>query len=245
MFSEAYVGGDEEAKALLGPIIWQLYQENPILFSEPEERFKINSLILLTRSPELRSREEVLFHRAMTVEFNNCCRGFTHEDVRSRNGRKQITSYTQESTRYVDYSRGDINLDEFQMKVILPYNEQFDFGQTIKFSVDKTEYAFTPQQFTNLMEGWYRILRKTGLKAEEARQWLPIGINAQIVQTFNLNEWRHWFFIRCGRAAHREIRLLAVMLLKESQRRFPGIFDDFIISEDGESASFVSQGLLV
>ena len=245
MFNEAYLGGNEEAKKISGALLWQLYQENPVLFSEPKKEDRINPLLILVRNPELISKKEILVHRAMTVEFNNCCRGFTHEDVRSRNGRKQIASYTQESTRYVDYAKGDVNLDEFQIKFVLPYIDNFDLGQTVSFAVDGKKYIFTPQQFTNLIEGWYRAIRRLGLKAEEARQWLPIGIKSQIVQTLNLNERRHWFFIRCNKEAHREIRTIAVGLLGECQKRFFGIFDDFVIARDSRSAKFIGKNKLV
>ena len=46
-----------------------------------------------------RGHESVLEHSCMSVEFNNVCRGFTHELVRHR-----LAAYTQESTRYVDES---------------------------------------------------------------------------------------------------------------------------------------------
>jgi len=145
----------------------------------------------------------------------------------------KIASYSQESTRYVDYAKGEENLDEFQINFILPYTGTscLQDGMAIDFSVDGRDYSFTSRQFTNLMEGWYRALRKkVGLKPEEARQWLPIGIKTQIVQTYNLNEWRHWFVLRTQSAAHSEIRFVAVSLLKEVQKLIPGAFDDFFLN---------------
>jgi len=240
MFNEAWVKNGNIFTTSLHTL---LVKENPVLF--PRGGFYEDSKLKLTLNPELSAKKEILIHRAMTVEFNNNSRGMTHETVRSRSGDEKITSYAQESTRYVDYAKGEVDLDEFQMKFILPYNDQFDFSQTTEFSVDGVNYSFTPQQFTNLIEGWYRALRKKGLKPEEARQWLPIGIKSQIVQTYNLNEWRHWLFIRTSPRAHPEIRFLAIGLLKKVKRRIPECFNDFEISDDGKSAVYKGNDPLV
>ncbi|MBU1136755.1 FAD-dependent thymidylate synthase [Patescibacteria group bacterium] len=241
MFNEARI---KSGNTFICDIHSLLAEESPALFpvSKP---YKSYSGLEFRISPELTAKKEILIHRAMTVEFNNTSRGMTHETVRSRSGDEKVTSYAQESTRYVDYAKGEVNLDEFQMKFVLPYNDQFDFGQPMTFSVDGKGYSFTSQQFTNLMEGWYRVLRKQGLKPEEARQWLPIGIKAQIVQTYNLNEWRHWFFLRTGHRAHPEIRFVAIKLLQEVQKRVPECFNDFEINEDGKSAVYKGNDPLV
>jgi len=241
MFNEAWI---KSGDAFICDIHSLLAEENPVLFpiSKSHESY---SGLEINLKPRLTAKKEILVHRAMTVEFNNTSRGMTHETVRSRSGDEKITSYAQESTRYVDYAKGEVNLDEFQIRFILPYNDQFDFDQTITFSVDGKDYSLTPQQFTDLIEGWYRGLRKQGLKPEEARQWLPIGIKAQIVQTYNLNEWRHWFFLRTGYRAHPEIRFVAMKLLQEVQKRIPECFSDFEISDDGKSAVYKGNNPLV
>lgn len=240
MFNEAWIKSGDR---FINTIHSLLAEENPTFF--PYGGGYKDPDLELTLNPEINAKKEILVHRAMTVEFNNNSRGMTHETVRSRNGDEKITSYAQESTRYVDYAKGEVDLEEFQIKFILPYNDDFDFRQTIQFSVDGADYAFTPQQFTNLIEAWYRTLRKAGLRPEEARQWLPIGLKSQIVQTYNLNEWRHWFFIRTSKPAHPEIRFLAVNLLKEVQKRIPECFNDFEISEDGQSAVYTGKDPLV
>jgi len=243
MFNEAWTKSKD---SLIFNIISLLKKDNPVLFIDPGSyNFGKNSEYLLILNPKLETKEEILIHRAMTVEFNKNSRGMTHETVRSRNGDEKITSYAQESTRYVDYAKGEMDLEQFQIKFILPYNDEFNFEQRINFSSDGVIYSFTPQEFTNLIEDWYRALRKSGLRPEEARQWLPIGIKSQIVQTYNLNEWLHWFFLRTNKAAHPEIRFLAVNLLKEVQKRIPECFNNFQISEDGESAIYEGEDLLV
>lgn len=220
MFNEAY---QRTQSPVIGSILAILNKENPVLFPAPKQGFKKCDWISLHQNPSLQSKEEILAHQATTIEFNNCSRGLTHELVRSR-----ICSYSQESTRYVDYAKGEVDLAGFQIKFILPYNEQFDPSQKINFSVDGKKYSFTAQEFTNLIEGWYRALRQKNLRPEEARQWLPIGIKAQIVMTCNLKELQHIFFLRTTPFAHPEIRFVTVELLKEMQKRTP-VFNDFEI----------------
>ena len=170
-----------------------------------------------------RGHESVIEHSAMTVEFDNVCRGFTHELVRHR-----LAAYTQESTRYVDESDflvvvpPDRNVDEKLVSLNLPGSGNL-------------EISF--QEWIDLNEQMYRGLRKAGWVPQDARQVLPVGIKAQIVITANLREWRHIFKLRCSPAAHWEIRRVMVNLLRDIQKRIPVIFDDLQISEDGKSAS--------
>jgi len=173
---------------------------------------------MLTR----RGHESVIEHSCMSVEFNKVSRGLTHELVRHR-----LISFTQESTRYVDESNFIMiappkkNIDEKLVDLNLPE------GKTAKVSF---------REWTDLNEQMYRGLRKAAWAPEDARQVLPTGIKAQIVATANFREWRHIFKLRCAPQAHWEIREVMVNLLKDVQKKVPVIFDDFVISPDGQSA---------
>jgi len=156
--------------------------------------------------------ESVLEHSAMTVEFTGISRGFTHELVRHR-----LASYTQQSTRYVDKGEfvviappeKDINKKLVELKMPNGKNTKVSF-----------------KQWMELNEQMYRGLRRANWALQDARQALPIGIEAPIVMTANLREWRHVFKLRCDKAAHWEIRTLMIKLLKEVKRKIPIIFDD-------------------
>ena len=174
-----------------------------------------------------RGHESVLEHSAMTVEFNNVSRGFTHELVRHR-----LMAITQESTRYVDESEfrvvipPDKSPDKTLVEIILPD------GRTLKASF---------REWMQLNEQMYRELRKAGWHSQDARQVLPIGIKSQIVVTANFREWRHIFKMRTSADAHWEIRRVMVNLLKDAQQRIPVVFDDFEIRPDGKSAKLESK----
>lgn len=255
IFNEAYVKRPNE---IAGSILSALHRENPVLF--PKNDLKTSSFLKLERNPLLVFTNDILTHRAMTVEFNNHCIGFTREIDRHRNGDKQTASYSQESTRYVDYAKGDENLDEFQIKQVLPYSDRLDFkGTRVSIAIPGGEQVsvilpdgsvargtllggqkikVNVQEFTDMDEDFYRGLRKNNWAPEEARQWLFLGLTSQMVQTCNLSEWRHLFFMRVAKPAHPEARWAAVGLLKEAQKRFSLLFDDFAIKTADDGSEF-------
>lgn len=131
-----------------------------------------------------------------------CDRGVTHEIVRHR-----LASYSQESTRYCDYSG--------EMVVIKPF--------FFKKDVEKYEiWTIAMEQ----AEWWYKQLRELGATPQEARSVLPNSLKTEIIITYNLREWRHFFNLRCSKRAHPQMRQITIPLLKEFQKRIPVIFDD-------------------
>ncbi len=166
-----------------------------------------------------RGHESVIEHSSLTVKFLNCSRGMTHEMVRHR-----LASFSQESTRYVDYAkRGEeIDLNKFQLNCIAPPHR----NEKEKVVLENGEKLSLRDMFANI-EMYYRGLRKAGWLPEDARQVLPIGIKSEIVVTANFREWRHIFELRTSQFAHWEIRVAMITLLKELKKILPGIFDDF------------------
>jgi thymidylate synthase (FAD) len=171
-----------------------------------------------------RGHESVLEHGCMTVQFNNCSRGLTHELVRHR-----LMAISQESTRYVDYAKPgeDLDLDKFQLYCVVPphknENEWIELEDGSKTSLEN---------MFQTIEMFYRGLRKAGWKPEDARQILPIGLKSQIVVTANFREWRHIFKMRTAKVAHWEIRGIMCQLLKKVKNDLNPLFDDFI-EKDG------------
>ena len=141
----------------------------------------------------------------ITVKFT-CSRSIAQEITRHR-----LASFAMESQRYCAY-----NKDKFGNEVtfVLPSwvndNESTElFIQTLK----NTELTY------------FELLNK-GLKAQEAREILPNATKTELNMKANLREWRHFFNLRCSQAAHPDIRVLALDLLKQFHERIPIIFDD-------------------
>lgn len=146
--------------------------------------------------------ESVIEHEKVTVRVI-CDRGVTHEIVRHR-----IASYSQESTRYCNYkSRG--------AQVIEPF---FFVGDDKKYQIWLAAMKFCEDSYNALIEA--------GASPQEARSVLPNSLKTEIVITYNLREWRHFFRLRCSKRAHPQMREISIPLLREFKRRIPIIFDD-------------------
>lgn len=227
MFREAFLRSKAKVIHLLYKALCQEEQDSRgevVLFPAPRQKVLGETDVRLWPNPILLTQRETLVHRAVMVESNLCSRAYMDETRTHRS-----LSALAESTRYVDYKAG--------LRFVLPGSDELDLDRPICFVLNKRVYCFTPQGFTDLMEGWYAALRRHGFKAGEARQWLPLGLVSQIVQTGNLAAWRHWFFQRATLAAHPEIRRAALQLLVELKGRFT-CFTDFRIKRNAQRGEF-------
>lgn len=157
-----------------------------------------------------RGHESVLEHSSISVKFLDNSIGMTRELNRHR-----ISSITEESTRYVDNS---------EMRFIFPAHK--DINQRVDL-LDGSGLQMTPVQMADNIELYYRSLRGGGWVPEEARSFLPLGLNSEEVFTANWREWRYIFELRTAKPSHFEIRNTMVAVLKKFQKILPGIFDDF------------------
>lgn len=155
--------------------------------------------------------ESVLEHEKLTVKFI-CDRGVTHEIVRHR-----IASYSQESTRYCNYSK-----DKF--------GNELTFIRPCFWADDSVEYAVWKQAMEEIEKTYVKLI-SLGAKPEEARSILPNSLKTEIVCTMNLREWRHFFRLRTAERAHPQIREISVALLDELKKLIPVIFDDINTSD--------------
>lgn len=150
--------------------------------------------------------ESVLEHEKLTVRII-CDRGVTHELVRHR-----IASYSQESTRYCNYS---LNKYENELTFIRPF---FWNGDPEKFRIWEEAMAAAERSYLELIA--------KGATPQEARSVLPNSLKTEIVVTMDLREWRHFFKLRTAPGAHPQMREVAVPLLKKFQEVVPVVFED-------------------
>ncbi len=153
-----------------------------------------------------RGHESVLEHEKLTVRFI-CDRGVTHELVRHR-----IASYSQESTRYCNYSQ-----DKF--------GNELTFIKPCFWSEDSDNYKMWLESM-EYIESVYNKMIEAGAKPEEARSILPNSLKTEIVVTMNMREWRHYFKLRTSPAAHPQIREISKALLEELREKLPVLFGD-------------------
>lgn len=168
-----------------------------------EDRITAGSAEKFLKGIVRRGHESVIEHFHITVRFITD-RGVTHELVRHR-----LSSYTQESTRYVNYSGG------------IQYIEPVDFTLTDE-----------DRQLLEEIEKHYTAAIERGLTPQQARFFLPNGIKTEIVHTANVREWRHILNLRTDKASHPQIRALMQPLLEELAEKLPVLFEDLLPEND-------------
>lgn len=160
-----------------------------------------------------RGHESVIEHESITVRMI-CDRGITHEIVRHR-----IASYSQESTRYCNYTN-----DKFgnQITVIdLASGFQYDLGD----DKDLALYKIWTEAMENAEKSYFQML-ELGATPQEARSVLPNSLKTEIVVTMNLRSWRNFFRLRCDSHAHPQMREVAGIALEVFKKRLPIFFSD-------------------
>ena len=153
-----------------------------------------------------RGHESVLEHCSVTMKFI-CDRGVTHEIVRHR-----IGSYSQESTRYCNYSN-----DKFgnEITVIKP----------CFFEEGSNKYKIWYLGCMDAETAYFNLIYE-GATPQEARSVLPNSLKTEIVVTYNIREWRHFFKLRCSKAAHPQMREVAKMAFEQFYKYMPELFED-------------------
>lgn len=123
-----------------------------------------------------RKHWSVLEHATVSVRLI-CDRGVSHELVRHR-----LASYSQESTRYCNYSKGKFGEE---ITVIKPC------------FWDETDLKYAGwANLCSKAEDAYIGLMKSGATPQEARSVLPNSLKTEIVVTMNIRNWRHFFEMR-------------------------------------------------
>lgn len=150
--------------------------------------------------------ESVIEHEKISVRIV-CDRGVTHEIVRHR-----IASYSQESTRYCNYTNER-------------FGKELTLIKPIFWDESSEEYECWLETMKKI-EDSYNFLMERGVKPQEARSLLPNSLKTEIVVSMNLREWRHFFRLRTSLRAHPQMREIACAILDEFKKRIPIIFDD-------------------
>lgn len=182
------------------------YKSEENISDDSAERFISNIL--------RRGHESVIEHEAITVRFV-CDRGVTHEIVRHR-----IASYSQESTRYCNYTS-----DKFGNEITV-IDLASGFGYDLTKEEDKKKYEIWQRSMEEAEKAYFEML-EAGATPQEARSVLPNSLKTEIVITMNLRSWRNFFRLRVDKAAHPQMREVAEIALDEFQKKLPVFFSEF------------------
>lgn len=175
-----------------------------------EEKITLDSAKKFVKKLIETGHESVIEHEKITVRVI-CDRGVTHEIVRHR-----MASYSQESTRYCNYSKSKFGNE---ITVIEPcFWKSGNAEDMEKYEVWRKLMGESEKTYIKLIE--------LGATPQEARSVLPNSLKTEIIMTMNLREWRHFFKLRTSNAAHPQMREIACPLLDEFKKQIPVIFDD-------------------
>ncbi len=171
-----------------------------------EDRITGDSAATFIKKIVQSGHESVIEHEKITVRFI-CDRGVTHELVRHR-----LASYSQESTRYCNYSKDK-------------YDSQLTFIRPFFWENDSENYKVWERACLE-SEKAYLGLINNGATPQEARSILPNSIKTEIVVTANLREWRTILKQRTSLKAHPQIQEVMRPLLDKFKELLPCVFED-------------------
>lgn len=123
-----------------------------------------------------RKHWSVLEHATVSVRII-CDRGVSHELVRHR-----LASYSQESTRYCNYSKGK-------------FGNEITVIEPCFWEENSPEYQMW-KKACEFSETMYMDLLNEGATPQQARSVLPNSLKTEIVVTMNIRNWRHFFEMR-------------------------------------------------
>ena len=152
--------------------------------------------------------EEKPHHYTITVVFSVDA-GVGREITRHRK-----SSFAQESTRYVNYSKGQYGSE---IAVIKPcfFEEGSDAYNAWEKGCRDAEAA-------------YMQLIEMGRNPQEARDVLPFSVKSELVMTTVIKYWQHFFDLRAREVtggAHPQMKEVAIPLYHEMKRDYPGLFE--------------------
>ncbi len=152
----------------------------------------------------------VIEHEKVTCEFL-VDRGITHELVRHR-----IGSYTQESTRFVNYQKKGGEAKFIKPDGLMPMRDGTEMTLPMRTWFDAMQFA----------EDAYMNMTRDGVKPQIARSVLPNALASKIIVTYNLRSWRHFFIMRTSAEAHPQMRQVCDPLLAEFKEKIPILYED-------------------
>lgn len=169
-----------------------------------EERITDNSANKFIEMISRNNHASVVEHASATFRIVTD-RGISHEIVRHR-----IASYSQESSRYCNYSK-----DRFGREISVIKPDAVELG-SMAFDVWGNAMSLAEHAYFSMLDN--------GAKPQIARAVLPTCLKTEIVMTANFREWMHFLNLRMSKAAHPDIRIIAFLVWEVLSSRCSTIF---------------------
>lgn len=153
-------------------------------------------------------------HESVIEHFYVTFKVTTNRAVANELVRHRIASYSQESTRYVDYSKDGKN-HSAGLKFIEPNlkDEDYNIWYDLMQSINNT----------------YQDLKAKGLATDIARGILPLDLVTNITISINMRSLRNLLKLRLSKSAHFQIREIAEIMYKEMKNKYPIFVKNLIV----------------
>lgn len=127
--------------------------------------------------------------------------------------RHRVFSFARESTRYCNYSKDKFNNEITFIKPSWNYIKTANYN-----GIDEFDGDFFESSLINSERSYFKLIN-LGWKPQQARQVLPFAVCSPLVMTGFTSDWKHFFKLRCDKAAHPDARALAIPLEEEFKQK--------------------------
>ena len=134
----------------------------------------------------------------MTVRFT-CDRAIANELVRHR-----VFSFSQESTRYVNYAGREMG---FIRPLPFPWAEYED---NMRYALWWNTCLIAAEQYQSLIDGY-------GCTPQEARNVLPLSLKTELIMTGTYNQWHDMLKLRLDTQSHPQMRYLMELMVNHAE----------------------------
>ena len=168
---------------------------------------------------ELNKEQAKLFMKAIfrctTVSFK--MKNFSRAISQQVN--RHLCAISQESQRYVDYSKKALFIDP------LPFNTKAypDINKKYAFKFGGKEFNMTSEELGEEIIKLYPQLKQQGMINQDARAFLPMNVATNAMYTFTMENILHFIKVRDSQFAQQEVQGLAKQLenvIERSQKDF-------------------------
>ena len=171
-----------------------------------------------------RGHESVIEHEKVTVRM--CCDIGVYKDIT----RHRLASFSIESTRYCNYSKGK-------------FGNEITFIKPCNIDEGTKEYDIWYGCMKNI-EKAYMDMSELECFPDQLRMLLPHSTAAELCMTANIREWRHILGLRASKYAHPSVQQMMIPILKYFKQEMPELFNNIEYNEEFDESKYAELKIL-
>lgn len=171
-----------------------------------------------------RGHESVIEHEKVSVRM--CCDIGVYKDIT----RHRLASFSIESTRYCNYSKGK-------------FGSEITFIEPCNIMKNTDEYTVWYNCMQDIEEAYIKM-SKLNCYPDQLRMLLPHSTAAEVYMTANIREWRHILSLRCEKYAHPSVQQMMIPILRYFQQEMPELFEEIKYNEEFKAENYAELKIL-